>query len=487
MKPTKRSSSTSHSFAAKRRKLKHTSLDTIRKYIDSETGEAIQALYMVYKSESFSFETLQPNDLPCKFVTYLNLEGYTFIGYGNTKVSSRSSASRTAILHLLDDLKCTSLDNQVPPLNVSLLPETNRSSEDFLDVIASLVHSKYDELRAAEKSNFPWFKMISGIVMVRNNDYRNGRVLVVTTGTKCIEPKNLRADGCVLVDSHAEILARRAFQYFLYTQIESCLKGGVSILRHNGTKYEVDGDISLYLFVSSAPCGDCRIFTVSDKDKSVDRHPNRECRGILRIKLDGGNSTVPVTKHETDTRFMVMSCSDKLLKMNVLGLQGSLLNNFVEPIYLDGIVIGDLFQHSHLSRALHERIENCEFPKPFRLNRVAIFGVSKTIRAIRKCPKLNVNWIHENGIEITKSTNGRIVDGSASRLCKFKLFEYFQRISSAAGLKSDFGQTYDYFKRYAVSYQEAKEMFYDVLDTKKLGKWIRRNPNINQFILTSRE
>ncbi|KAK7597852.1 hypothetical protein V9T40_010077 [Parthenolecanium corni] len=484
---TKRSSTTSTNFAAKRRKLKDTSLDTIRKYINSEKGEAIQALYMVFESGSFSFETHQKNNLPCKFVTYLNLEGYTFIGYGNTKVSSRSSASRIALLHLLDDstVPSSKLDDYRPQLNVPLVSETSHFPEDLPDVIASLVLSKYDELRNAEKSNLPWFKVISGIVMIRNNDYKNGRVVVMSTGTKCIEPKNLQTNGCVLIDSHAEILCRRALRLFLYTQIESSRDGIASILHHNGSKFEIEKDISLYLFISSAPCGDSRIFTVSGQDKSVDKHPNRVCRGVLRIKLDGGNSTVPVIKYETDSRLMVMSCSDKLLKMNVLGLQGSLLSNFVEPIYLSGVIIGDSFPHSHASRALYERIASSDFPNPFRLNKVTIFGVHKAIKSISTCPKLNVNWICESTIEITNSTNGKVVDGTLSRLCKYRLFEQFLKIYRAAGEKNDLGRAYDYFKSKAVHYQKTKEILYQLLEAKKLGKWIQRNRIFNQFTFMS--
>lgn len=487
MSTTKRSLETTPDFVAKRRKLKDTSLNTIRKYINSEKGEAIQALYMVFESESFSFETQQKNNLPCKFVTYLNLEGYTFIGYGNSKTSSRSSASRIALLHLLNDSMVPSpkFDDCSPQLNVPLITETSHFAEDLPDVIAALVLHKYDELRHAEKSNLPWFKMISGIVMVQNNDYQNGTVVVLSTGTKCIEAKNLQTDGSVLIDSHAEILSRRAFQYFLYSQIELNQRGVTSVLHHNGTKFEIKKDVSFFLFISSAPCGDCRIFAVSGTDQSMDKHPNRICRGVLRIKLDGGNSTVPITKYETCSRLMVMSCSDKLLKMNVLGLQGSLLSTIMEPVYLNGIIIGDLFQHSHASRALYERIEKSEFPNPFRLNQVAIFGLSKEIQSITTCPKVNMNWIYESGVEITNSMTGKVVDGTLSRLCKYKLLEHFLKIYPVAREKYDSGQTYHYFKNLAVVYQKTKKQFYQILEARKLGKWIQRNQNLDQFSKTS--
>jgi double-stranded RNA-specific adenosine deaminase len=210
-------------------------------------------------------------------------------------------------------------------------------------------------------------------------------------------------------------------------------------------KFRVKSHISFHLYISTAPCGDGALFSPRDTesgvydacDNSADHQPtfNSNVQGLLRTKMEGGEGTIPV---EADfggqtwdgimrgERLRTMSCSDKIAKWNVTGMQGALLSHFLEPIYLQSVTLGYLFDHGHLARAICCRLTRAEpeisevlpAEKLFKLHhpelgRVTVYDPP---RETEKTKSVSINWtIGDEKPEVTDGSRGVCVDRYGDR------------------------------------------------------------------------
>ena len=70
-----------------------------------------------------------------------------------------------------------------------------------------------------------------------------------------------------------------------------------------------------------------------------------------------------------------LRASSSASRWNVVGIQGSRLSIFVEPIYFSSIILGSLYHGDHLSRAMYQRISNIEdLPPLYTLNKPLLSG-----------------------------------------------------------------------------------------------------------------
>lgn len=175
-------------------------------------------------------------------------------------------------------------------------------------------------------------------------------------------------------------------------------------------------------------------------------------------------------------RLLTMSCSDKISKWNVVGLQGALLSNFVEPVYLTSVVLGSLYNFHHLTRALYKRLGVLELPAPYHHNYHLVNCISlPEARATGKSPTGSLNWCWGNdALEVVNAGTGKLDSGEASRLCKALFFRKFLAIWKKTKRNVAEPATYHEAKHFAEGYRNVSMLLKQEYDSKELGKWVEK-------------
>ncbi|XP_068394364.1 double-stranded RNA-specific editase B2 [Eschrichtius robustus] len=433
------------------------------------------------------------------FVMAVSVDGRTFEGSGRSKKLAKGQAAQAALQALFD----IRLPGHVPSRSKShLLPQ------EFADTVSQLVTQKFHELAMGLASAHARHKALAGIVMTQGLDIRQAQVVVLSSGTKCISGEYINDQGLVVNDCHAEIVARRALVHFLYAQLELHLSKRLEdsersiFVRLQEGGYRLREGVLFHLYVSTSPCGDARLHSPYEltTDLSSSKHLARKFRGHLRTKIESGEGTVPVRGPGTvqtwdgvllGEQLVTMSCTDKIARWNVLGLQGALLCHFIEPVYLHSIVVGSLHHTGHLSRVMSHRTEDIgQLPASYRHNRPLLSGVSQAeARQPGKSPHFSVNWVVGTAdVEVIDATTGKRSCGRSSRLCKHRLSARWARLygklSTRIPSQGDTPSMYCEAKRGARTYQAVKQQLFRAFQKAGLGTWVRKPPEQDQFLLT---
>ncbi|XP_066842444.1 double-stranded RNA-specific adenosine deaminase isoform X3 [Anser cygnoides] len=445
-----------------------------------------------------------------KFVYQAKVGGRWFPAVtAHSKKQGKQEAADAALRVLIGE---TEKAERMEGINITELPVSGSTLHDQL---AMLSHQRFNALTARIQHSLLGRKILAAIIMRRgNNDL--GVVVSIGTGNRCVKGEELSLKGETVNDCHAEIISRRGFVRFLYSELmkydpSNPSSAKESIFEPAGKKrLKIKSNVTFHLYVSTAPCGDGALFDKSCSDQAsvvgqAQHQPLFENpkQGKLRTKVENGEGTIPVKSSDIvptwdgiqhGERLRTMSCSDKILRWNVLGLQGALLSHFIEPVYLSSVTLGYLYSQGHLTRAICCRmvrdgdVLQKKLQAPYHINHPEVGRVSvyDSARQTGKTKESSVNWClaDESEVEVLDGTKGK-VDGpklEVSRVSKRKTFALFQQLCAKNNCK-DLQKllVYSEAKEAATSYQETKQCFFSVLEEMGYGSWIRKPQEEDNF------
>ncbi|XP_039219232.1 double-stranded RNA-specific adenosine deaminase isoform X1 [Crotalus tigris] len=445
-----------------------------------------------------------------KFVFQAKVGGRWFPSVtAHSKKQGKQEAADAALRVLIGENE--KAEHMAEGLGVTELPV---SGSTLHDQIAMLSHQRFNALTARIQHSLLGRKILAAIIMRRGQEGL-GVVVSIGTGNRCVKGEELSLKGETVNDCHAEIISRRGFIRFLYNELmefdPSAPEGSIFQPTEDG-KLKIKDDVSFHLYISTAPCGDGALF-----DKSCSEQANaagegqhqplfeNPKQGKLRTKVENGEGTIPVESSDIvptwdgiqhGERLRTMSCSDKILRWNVLGLQGALLSHFLQPVYLRSVTLGYLYSQGHLTRAICCRMSRdgnafeTRLPAPYLVNHPEVGRVSvyDSARQTGKTKESSINWClpDSSNVEVLDGTKGK-VDGpklDMSRVSKQNLFVLFRLLCAKMGREDLQNFTvYSEAKGSAVPYQSAKQQFFWGLQEMGYGSWICKPQEEKTFVL----
>ncbi|XP_039976691.1 adenosine deaminase domain-containing protein 1 isoform X4 [Xiphias gladius] len=332
---------------------------------------------------------------------------------------------------------------------------------------------------------------------------------VVALGTGNFSTKqSASSSGRIVHDSHAVVTARRSLMRFLYRNLLMFFSKTAnlmekSVFQQNSSSglLSLKSGITLHLYVNQLPKGAAQIPSkLRLNPLSISAwQVNNEIS--LHLSVEGKVFSVfsSAVDHSA-SKVVSMSTTDKITQWQVLGYQGALLSHFIEPIYVQSIVIGDscCSDVRGMEMSVSQRVEGItsQLPMFYCMMRPHIsLGPSVATDSTVSGQLTNgINWSEgDTSLEVVDSLEGKTIEESpfksgsalASRLCKAAMLHRFKLVAKEAQ-RQDLLATSSYreAKKMAKPYQEAKNMLRAYLLQQGFGSWLVKLSVCLMFITT---